>query len=48
MSAPLLLFVGAIYCLVAVGYWRDERPGMAVALVAYALANMGLAWDAWR
>lgn len=46
MSAALLLVVGAIYLLVAVGYWRAGRPGMALAFVAYGLANLGFAWDA--
>jgi len=46
MSSPLLLLVGGIYCWVALGYFRAGRLGMCLAFVAYALANVGFAWDA--
>jgi len=46
MSKGLLLFVGGIYLLVALGYWQDGRAGMAIAFLAYALANLGFALDA--
>lgn len=45
MNPGLLLFVGGIYLIVAFGYGRERRLGMAVAFVAYALANIGLALD---
>jgi hypothetical protein len=48
MGAPLLVFVGAIYVAVAADYARQSRYGMAVAFVAYGLANLGFAWDARR
>jgi hypothetical protein len=48
MTAPLLLFTAGIYGWVALGYWGMSRPGMALAFVAYALANLGFAVDAWR
>lgn len=48
MSAWLLLGVGLVYVVVAVGYARAHRLGMALAFLAYALANVGFAWDAWR
>ena len=48
MSSPLLLFVGAIYIGVAASYWLDGRAGMALAFLAYAIANIGFALDTWR
>lgn len=45
MNPGLLLFVGGIYLIVAIGYGREGRWGMAVAFVAYSLANVGLALD---
>ena len=47
MSAGLLLFVALIYLWVAVGYYHAGRTGMCWAFVAYAVANLGFAWDAW-
>ena len=46
MSSSLLLIVGTIYCIVAVGYAKAGRWGMCLAFIAYALANVGFAWDA--
>lgn len=48
MSPGLLLLVGGIYLCVAVSYASDERYGMALAFVAYALANVGFALDVWQ
>ena len=48
MGSGLLLFVGGVYLLVAVAYLVEHRFGMALAFVAYALANTGFAWDLWR
>lgn len=42
MSAPLILFVGAIYLLVALDQAMKGSP-MALAWLGYALANVGLA-----
>jgi hypothetical protein len=46
VSATLLLFVGCIYVVVATGYCANGRYGMAVAFIAYAVANIGFALDA--
>ena len=48
MSAPLIIAVGFVYLFVAFDQWRAGNPGMAVAWFGYALANVGLAWHAWR
>lgn len=47
MSPSLLLVAALLYLGVGVGYYRTQQPGMALAFVAYALANVGFAWDAW-
>ena len=46
MSSPLILAVGAVYLLVAIDQARKGSPGMALAWAGYALANVGLAWEA--
>jgi hypothetical protein len=48
MSAGLLLLVAAVYVWVAIGFLRHGRPGMALAFVAYAISNLGFAWEAWK
>lgn len=48
MSGGLLLAVCAVYLWVAVDYLQHQRWGMALAFLAYALANIGFAWDGWR
>jgi len=48
MSAPVILFVGAIYLVVCLDNLRTGRPGMALAWFGYALANCGLAWDFFK
>ena len=45
MSAGLLLFVGLVYLAVAIDYASHARYGMALAFVAYAVANLGFALD---
>jgi hypothetical protein len=40
--------VTLIYAGVAVSYWREHRPAMALVFLAYALANVGLILDAWK
>lgn len=47
MSTSLLLVTSVLYLGVAVGYALDERPHMALAFVAYAIANAALAAEAW-
>ena len=46
MSSPLILAVGAVYLFVAIDQARKGSPGMALAWAGYALANVGLAWEA--
>lgn len=43
MSPRLLIVVSILYLWAAGGYYRNARYGMALAFVAYALANIGLA-----
>ncbi len=45
MSAPLLIAVTLAYACVAVSYLRERRYGMALAFIAYALANVGFILD---
>lgn len=46
MSSPLILAVGAVYLFVAIDQARRGSPGMALAWLGYAIANVGLAWEA--
>lgn len=48
MSAGLLAAVAVAYLWVALSYFRDSRPGMGLAFIAYALANIGFIVDLWR
>ena len=48
MSSTLLAVVTALYAGVAVGYFKDEDPGMGVMFVGYALANLGLIYHNLR
>lgn len=48
MSPILLYVVAAIYGGVALQYFYDGRYGMALAFIAYSLANFGFAWDVWK
>jgi hypothetical protein len=41
MSSWLLAVTGMIYLGVAVDYFINNNLGMAIAFVAYALANVG-------
>ena len=45
MSRHLLLFTGSIYALVAMDYALHGRWGMALAFLAYAIANIGFVLD---
>jgi len=46
MSATLILCVGFVYLMVGIDQFRKGDPGMALAWLGYALANVGLAWNA--
>ena len=48
MNPILLHSVAIIYALVAIQYLHEGRHGMALAFVAYALANEGFAIDIWQ
>ena len=48
MNPWLLVGIGVVYLVVAVNFARERRVGMALTFLAYAVANAGLAWDAWR
>lgn len=45
MNAGLLYFVAVVYFAVAIEYASHDRWGMALAFVAYALANVGFALE---
>ena len=45
MSPFLLYLVATIYGYVAIQYLVAGRPGMALAFLAYALANIGFILD---
>lgn len=46
MSAPVILFVGALYLFVAWDQAMKGNHGMSLAWFGYALANVGLAYAA--
>jgi len=46
MSSTMILCVGFVYLMVGVDQFRKGDPGMALAWLGYALANVGLAWNA--
>lgn len=48
VSGPLLVAVSMAYLWVAIGYVQTGRWGMALAFVAYALANFGFMLDLRR
>lgn len=48
MSAWLIGVVTVIYCAVAVSFYLEGRPQMAIAFAGYALANIGFIWEALR
>lgn len=45
MNPALLYLVAAIYAGVAIQYMYAGRWGMALAFLAYAVSNIGFAWD---
>lgn len=49
LETPIpLVVVLILYLLQALAYYRTARPGMALAFVAYALANLGFIWAWYR
>ena len=48
MSSTLLGIVALIYAWVAWDYWQQGRAGMALAFLAYSLANIGFILDVRR
>lgn len=48
MSVWLLAAVAAAYGYVAFDYWRNDKVGLAVAFVAYAISCIGFMIDQWR
>jgi hypothetical protein len=47
MSIMLLASVAGAYIYVAIDYWLDGRAGIALAFIAYAIANIGFMLDIW-
>lgn len=45
MSRELLMLVALLYIWTAYGYYSAGRSGMCLAFIAYAVANLGFAWD---
>jgi hypothetical protein len=45
-TALLLATTALIYAGTALAYWLGVRPGMALAFVGYAMANVGFIIDA--
>lgn len=50
MTVELLYLVGAIYAWIAYTYTQQGRWGMALAFIAYSVANIGFVVDAlaWK
>ena len=44
----MLWVVTGCYLVTAFDQWLDNRPGLAVVFVAYALANLGMIWEVYR
>lgn len=42
----MLATTALIYAVTAVAYHFTLRPGMVLVFIGYALANLGLIWDA--
>lgn len=42
----MLATTALIYAVTAVAYHFTLRPGMVLVFIGYALANVGLIWDA--
>lgn len=48
MTGWQLLLCAFLYTWTAFDYARDDRWGMFIAFICYAVANVGFAWDAVR
>lgn len=48
MSATLIGIVTLIYVGVTISEFAANRPGMAIAFLGYALANIGLIWQTMK
>lgn len=44
MSASLIGIVTVIYLAVAVSFFLENKPGMALTFLGYSFANIGLIW----
>ena len=42
MNAYLIGFIGVVYTIVAINFFKDGQVGMGVSFVGYALGNVGL------
>ena len=42
MSNWLIIFVALIYVYIGVGYLIENKTGLGITFLAYALANLGL------
>ena len=47
MNTFLLFFIGILYVIIGINYYLDDKTGLCIAFIAYALANVGL-WMAGR
>lgn len=45
MQTWTLLATIILYTLTAVGMWRQGKPGLALAFIAYAVANIGFIYE---
>lgn len=46
--ALLFAIGGVLYLGAAVAYYMGARPGMTVAFIGYAVANIGIVYDAFH
>lgn len=46
MSGWLIGIVTLIYIGVAVSFFMENKPGMALTFLGYSIANVGLIWAA--
>lgn len=44
----MLVAVTAAYLVTAMDQYLDNRPGLALVFLAYALANVGMIWEVLR
>jgi hypothetical protein len=42
MNAWLIGFIGFVYTIVAINFFRDGQIGMGVSFIGYTLGNVGL------